>query len=431
MAFIDKKDPVILNIKLTSTGRELLSTGNLSFKYFAVGDSEIDYSFNNATGFDPFYASILRAADNSPKIISFIPKNISGDPYNVIPSIPASTYLVTNPADSIGFFTITTGGTASFITDSNHIKEYNAYVNVNGITGGTTFRLRKITPLSGQEPATGDTILIKWTLFSNHNTTGSTINKLYPVPYLMYKIQSKTGTLAADNLIITVDRNLPNFTGMGATGKAGAIIFYDYINFSGDTIFNMDSTDYLSESVLTFLQNSQCPTIIFPFWNMSIIFTEEIAGVQLGNKTYGQFSTNKYGGFVSYIQSQIPYYKKLGIIHYTNDSPANVYAEGFYLNTAVLDIPTIMWHKGNNATLGVKFIAGSGHTIVDLDIHYYDLIDASNSSVIVGKIFDELKMFLIEDQELLYAMSYKSNRSWTLPDFTLGGVSGNGCPPLT
>ena len=47
MAFIDKKDPVVLNIKLTSKGRELLSEGNLNFKYFAIGDSEIDYAFNS------------------------------------------------------------------------------------------------------------------------------------------------------------------------------------------------------------------------------------------------------------------------------------------------------------------------------------------------------------------------------------------------
>ena len=213
---------------------------------------------------------------------------------------------------------------------------------------------------------------------------------------------------------------------MGATAKAGAMILYNYINFSGSTIFTGFSTDYLDESVLTFLQNSQCPTVIFPFWNMSIIFTDEIAGVQLGNKTYAEFKTKGYGGFVSYIQSQQPFYKKLGVIHYTNDSPANVYAEGFYLNTAVLDVPTIMWHKSSAPKLGAKFIAasGNGHTLATLGIHYYDLVDASNPTAVVGKLFDELKMFLIEDQELLYAMSYKSNRSWTLPQFLLGGGSG-------
>jgi hypothetical protein len=34
---------------------------------------------------------------------------------------------------------------------------------------------------------------------------------------------------------------------------------------------------------------------------------------------------------------------------------------------------------------------------------------------IVGKVFNDLQLFTIEDQELLFAMSYKSNRSWTLP----------------
>jgi hypothetical protein len=121
----------------------------------------------------------------------------------------------------------------------------------------------------------------------------------------------------------------------------------------------------------------------------------------------------------------------LGVINYTNDSTDNVYAEGFYLNTTILDIPTIMWHKSATPKLGAKFIAasGNGYTLVDLGIHYYNLVDASNPTAIVGKIFDELKMFLIEDQELLYAMSYKSNRSWTLPQFSLAGGSG-GCPPI-
>ena len=45
MAFIEKKDPTVLNIMLTSCGRELLSTGNLTFDYYALGDSEVDYRF--------------------------------------------------------------------------------------------------------------------------------------------------------------------------------------------------------------------------------------------------------------------------------------------------------------------------------------------------------------------------------------------------
>lgn len=433
MAFIDKKDPVVLNIKLTTCGRQLLSTGNLTFKYFAIGDSEMDYTFNAETGLNAFNARILRPVDVNPNIISYIPQNLSGDPFNLIPSIPASTYIVTNTAQPVGFFQPTTGTSTgfTFIVDSNHIKQPDAMIFMSGITGGTTIYLKKAPTYgtSGAEPAIDDLLLVKWTLTAN--TTGYTTSKKYPTPFLIYKIVTVSGTLASNTFVITVDRNLPNFSGFTATAVAGAMVLYNFINFSGDTIFNMNPTDYLDESVLTFLQNSQCPTIIFPFWNMSIIFTEEVAGVQPGNITFGEFDTAPYGGFVSYIQNQAPVLKKLGVIHYTNSSPANVYGEGFYLRTPRLDIPTIMWHKSTGRTLGVtlgaigdvKLLTG---TTRSLDLVYYDLADPYGN--IVGKQFVDLKIFVIEDQELLFAMSYKANRSWTLPDF-VSNVSGGGCVP--
>jgi hypothetical protein len=403
----------------------MLSQGKLEFKYFVIGDSEMDYGFNQATKLNPFNANILRPVDTNPNIISFILNNVSGTSgniqYNTIPSIPASSYLVTNKVDSIGFFTNLTGDSFTFIVDGNHVKQPDVMIYMSGITGGTSLKLFKASTYgtSGAEPVIGDLILIKWTV--NLDTTGYTTQKSQPIPFLIYKIEniSSGGTLAANNIIITVDRPLPNFGGT-PTGKAGALIFYNYINFSGSTIFNTYSTDYLDESVLTFLQNSQCPTVIFPFWNMSIIFTEEIAGVQASDRTFGQFKNVAYGGFVSYIQNQAPLYKKLGIIHYTNDSPANVYAEGFYLKTPRLDIPTIMWHKSSGITLGVTLTTSGSPKLLtgttkSLNTEYYDLADPNGN--VVGKVFTDLKIFVIEDQELLFAMSYKSNRSWTLPDY--------------
>jgi len=438
MAFIEKKDPVLLNIKLTTCGRQLLSTGTLGFNYFALGDSEIDYGFinnvmatPNSGDYSAFDSTILRPADNNPKIISFIPRNLTGDPYNVIPNIPSSWYPVTNTVEPIGFFT--SGGT-SFIYDSNHVKQPDAMVYMNGISGGKTLRLFKAPTYgaSGEEPSVGDLLLVKWTFTAS--TTGYTVTSTKPTPYLFYQIVTVSGgtSLAANNLVITVDRDLPNFSSYSATGKAGAMVYY-----SGNTAFldtttvSLSSTEYLNESVISFLENSQCPTVVFPFWNMSIIFTEEIAGVLSGttDRKYTQFNSRTFGGFVSYIQSQAPFYKKLGVIHYTNSSPANVYAEGFYQNTARLIVPTIMWHKSKTKTLGATFFAasGNGYTLTTLGIHYYNLVDDSDN--VVGKLFDELKMFVIEDQELLFAMSYKSNRSWTLSDYNV--TVGGGCvaPP--
>lgn len=426
MAFIEKKDPIVLNIKLTSKGRELLAKGMLNFKYYAIGDSEMDYEFNSNVlvddvNFTPFNSKILRPADKNPEIISYISKSLTGDTLNEISSIPSTYYAVENEINPIGFFN---SSATAFITDSNHVKQPDVMIKVNTVNGTKTLTLYKSTTygISVEEPAIGDLLFVRWTIGTN--TTGYNVTKTYPTPNLFYKITAKNGTLASGSMTVTVDRNLPDFTGLGLSSSiyAGAMIYYDQINYTGDTAFNMSATDYLSESVLSFLENSQCPTIVFPFWNMSIIFTEEIAGAALTDIKYTQFKNRDLGGFVSYIQNQVPYYKKLGVIHYTNSSPANVYGEGFLLNTPVLDIPTIMWHKSSTNTLGLTLTASGDSKILSgstnsLNLRYYDLCDPNG--YIIGKIFVDLKIFVIEDQELLFAMSYKSNRSWTLPNYTI------------
>lgn len=425
MAFIEKENPVVLNIMLTSKGREQLSTGNLTFKYFAIGDSEIDYNFIREVNDDPnvspeyaaFDSSILRPKDKNPKIISFVPKNLNSDPYNDISTISTVSYDVVNTSKPIGFFS---GNT--FIIDALHVKQPDMMVYMSGITGGTTLSLKKAPTFgaSGSEPAINDLLFVKWTV--DTNTTGHTINENLPTPYLMYQITNKVGSLDANTLKVTVDRELPDFSSFNPIGVAGALLYY-----SGLTSPHESSTDYLSESVLDFLNNYQCTIDAFPFWNMSIIYTEEIAGIQAADRKFTQFNSRTYGGFVSYIQNQAPIYKKLGVIHYTNNSPANTYGEEFYLNTPVLTLPTIMWHKATTAKLGASFSAIGNVKIltgatVSLNIEYYDLGDANGN--IVGKVFPGLKIFVIEDQELLFAMSYKSNRSWTLPNYLVGGGSG-------
>lgn len=451
MAFIEKKDPVVLNIRLTSKGRELLSKGQLNFSYYAVGDSEMDYEFNknaqlNDSSFDPFNNTILRPADKNPNLLSFVTRNFSGDPYNVIDSVPSTQTIIENDVNPLGFFQITSGGTASFITDSDHVKQPDAMVEISGVTGGTKMFVKQAPTYQGNanEPAVNDLILVRWTNPNGINTTGYTINKDYPTPMLFYRIEEIIGgSLAGDNLYVRVDRPLPNFYGSGDT-LAGALIYYNFINYTGDTCFTTDETD---DALLAFLQNCQCPTVRFPFWNMNIIFTEEIVGVQSEDRKFYKFGSRGLAGFVSYIQQQAPTIKKLGVIHYTNNSVANTYAEELFYDIddserrPTLDIPLVMWHKSSGATLGLRLRASGerktltreGSPQVDqevtaLNTTYYDLTDPEGN--VVGKVFMDLKIFVIEDQELLFAMSYKSNRSWTLPDYGVD-INANvtfGCP---
>jgi len=435
MAFIDKKNPVVLNIKLTSKGRELLSEGKLDFKYYAMGDSEIDYNFYGETNYDPFYSSVLRPADKNPNIISFITREISGETLNEINNVPSTPSIVENTVQPLGFFDINESE-VNFITDTNHVKQPDIKIEIDEVTGSTTLNLYKSSTYLANvnEPSVGDFLVVRWTNKNDLDggVTGYTININKPTPIIIYKIQGIiSGTLANDDLVVEVDRNLPDFsviTGGSSNIIASALVYYNYSDFTGSTIYNDSSTDYLNESVLTFLENCQCSYDNFPFWNMSIIFTDEIIGVQEDNKKYNTFNTKKYGGFVSYIQNQAPVLKKLGVIHYSNVSPANTYGEELYVDIPdekipVLDLPTLMWHKSSGNTLGLKLKA-SGSLIIltgetkSLNTNYYDLVDYVGN--VVGKVFTDLKLFVIEDQELIFAMSYKSNRSWTLPNYTVG-----------
>ena len=385
MAFIEKKNPIVMNIKLTSKGRELLSQGKLDFKYYAIGDSEIDYEFNAAVNsvdneYTAFDSSILRAADKSPKLISFIPRNFSGNPYNELTTVPVTAYQVENQVESLGFFTDLNTSDPKYIIDSNHVKQPDCMIDVGDVDGGYKIKLLKAPTygVSGEEPAVGDLLYIKWTKYLS--TTGNSVNKSYPCPNLFYKIialPNPKETLASGYVTVRVDRQIPDFQSAGISKVyAGAMILYNEINFSGETVLSMSETDYLDESVISFLENNQCPTVVFPYWNMSIIFTEEIAGVQVGDMKYTQFQSRKFGGFVSYIQNQAPTIKKLGVIHYTNSSPANVYGEGFLLNTPILDIPTIMWHNSSTTKLGTKlYTIGGQQLLTGLDLYYYNLAD--------------------------------------------------------
>jgi hypothetical protein len=87
-----------------------------------------------------------------------------------------------------------------------------------------------------------------------------------------------------------------------------------------------------------------------------------------------------------------------------------------------------MWHKRNSTTIGKEM--NYGLTLYDYygdntfdevaQTHYRDIRDGvSNTSQIVGRVYHKLKLIVITDQELLTALTYKSNRNYTLPPLEL------------
>jgi hypothetical protein len=298
---------------------------------------------------------------------------------------------------------------------------------ISGVTGGTRLVIRKAPTYiaNPNEPIVGDYIMVKW---ANPLVSGGTLNNLVDkaVPHLWYKIHEiLSGSLSADNLVVRVDKPLPDFNNLGGSIACGAFCYPNNNNraASGDSVQTYYSspytTDFIEDSVIAFFENSITPTIDVPVWNMTIVFTEEVAGVRSTDRNYTQYASKSFGGFVNYIERLSPYTKKIGIIHFTNASPANHYGEGLVNDSPILELPTIMWHFETGNTIGVTFTADSVVKILpDLETPYHDLVDRFGN--VVGKVFNHLKIFVIEDQELLFVMTYKSNRSWTLPAPTAG-----------
>lgn len=429
MAFIEKKDPTILKAKLTSEGRNLLSQGKLNFKYFEVGDSEIDYKYANIIGIDNYKPSILMPFDKNPDILSIVYSgSTTGESYVQISNNLSKSYIITNTATELGFFS-NSGDT--ILTGSTIVKQPNIQISIDEVIGGRSLSLYKSPTYvaASPEPAVNDLLMVKWINKRGTNTNASfDIDSDNPSPYLFYKITGITsGTLAANNLIVTVDREIPSFSGNtgGSAGKlVGGVLYYNEDIYAIDPL---SPSEYVSQSILDFIDNCQCDIVEYPIWNLSIIHTQEIAGVKTTDLEYTNFSSSGLTGFVTYIQEQSAYYKNLGVIHYTNPSPNNAYGEGFYHNTPTLNIPTIMWHRSATSTMGLILSGDSiQKTLTNLNITYYNLVDSTG--YVVGKIFDGLKIFVIEDQDLLYAMSFKSNRNWTLPQITVSIGSEIVCP---
>lgn len=437
-------DQTVLHIKLTDKGRDLLSRGELTFKKFAIGDSEIDYTYNNDVSLSAFNTAIFTPVDANPDIVSFITQTVSGDTYTELPTIVNSTSFVTNTPPQRGMFNVT-GTTKSLFNDVAHVKQANCKVAGANVNGTTSLALNPSSSYTvSAEPQIGDYIMVRW---ANQNTTSGTVgfDVDVAIPHLWYKIVSIiSGTLQGNNLVVEVDRPIPDFNGF-VSYDSGAMIYPNNNGrfVSGDSIQNYYGAPFVTDFQSVFFENGGIAVEPVPVWNMTIVYTKDVIGsgentlpfpLRGINTTNGDLITGipsrSYGGLVQYLQKIDPKVKNIGLIHYSNNSPLNNYGEGLVLTNATtptIDLPTIMWHKNSGGTIGLTLTGdfASLTTLPESNTQYANLVDQYGN--IAGKVFIDLKIFIIEDQELLQAMSYKTNRSWTLAPIN-GGFNASSCP---
>lgn len=394
-----------------------------------------------------------------------------------------STYQeVYNSAGEKGFFV--TGGTSgswSAQTSSAYTITSNYIVQLDSLSGQTfldvEFDGSSPVPTTGT-PSVGDLV----TLIIGEGSLGG----VQTFPVLTYKIQGinpTTGTSATTYWTFTLDREVPDLTSFNVSGEisrvlvypSGMTVLYDFVTPA--PFWQTDTINFESPCDVSNREN----TLI---WNMNIPWSESPAGVFSATyEDYTKYGSVTYIGTKEYLgyqepsgqtdTSQVFYYnsfdekivvkpeeqKAIAIIHYTNQDIDHVYGEKF--STIPFDpqnptsqiglarhlkvtIPTLMWHKSSGNTIGQTFfIDPPGYDLCkpyyikstknldmnDPGIRYFHLWDTNpddNGNLNrVGKVFPDSETIVIDDEEIIAALSYKSNRNWTLPAPKLSYLAPN------
>lgn len=285
---------------------------------------------------------------------------------------------------------------------------------------------------------------------------------------------------------ITLDRPTPDFTWLNSSCYARVLVYPVKMTEIYDSY---TPRPHWADDVINYESICDIDQFDVKVWNMNIPWSENPAGLMPNiSKDYTNFGSIGYLGTKEYLgyasskgnnDTDATYYynsfdeqvivtpeeqKAIAIIHYTNQTIDFFYGEKFAFeafdpgNTDdttgqarnfKLHIPWLMWHKNPNCCYGqtfwvdppdfenqnlfqVNYIESTKN--VDMNspgIRYYHLWDTNpNLNGLpnrVGKVFPDQKIVVIDDEEIVAAMSYKSNRNWTLPAPKISLITPNIC----
>ena len=490
MGYIIKDSAALVNTKLTDLGRKKISEGTFNISYFQIGDSEVCYNCVSNTNYESlFVLQPEDNAQNGNPIPQKNKMSIKYPLYvdsnrNSTYGIPVKESYVDNIFNSAaprGFFSGNTGYTTTFsaITSSAYTINPNFVVDVTTMSGTSSLTLTADVISTGTtgNASEGDFVVIYIRDIIEPLTANTQV--------YTYKLVSISGDTSGNtgSILVTLDRPVPNLTSLSGNAR---VIFYPsdmrvlYDAYTPEPNWDTDAFNFESNCDI-----SQSDVKV---WNMNSPWTESPAGLDsathedfnlfgstgyTGTKEYlgyhsdsGQTDTSGtyyYNSFARKINLSPSDQKAISIIHFTNQSIDNFYGEKFAMepfddtnplatgqaSNFRLSIPWLLWHKNSGATMGQEFyVDPTGFTSQNLfkvqymqsipnpdmnnpGLRYFHLWDTNaNTNGIpnrVGKVWPDLKLITIDDDELVAVLNGKSNRNWTLPAPNLGLITTSQC----
>lgn len=381
-----------------------------------VSDREINYEFNRRYPDTPYFANLNPTAGD----LFDICRSRIMEPHDNQPVLPTSNFDGTNSIDlsssvfvtkqiataqteSTGFWSATSTSDSATIND--YLIDDRRYILSGSVISDDINGQGVISSATGDVPEPGNLVLLR---ASWPGAAGPEPKTTAPFADFFYRV--RTADEGANTM--TIDRYLPNFN---SDSSSKSYNWYEYPWNGIESYYGSGATE-------------NCPV-----WNLNIVRTSreigqtEIAiGANIGH-SYSSFASREYSGAKQYFGFEDDL-RQIGFIHYSNAFTGNTYGEQLVPGTTQVDMPTIMWHR-TNVNPGKGELGGQRFTDKGSDVYYdqiarssYTLLKdgASTSSIVVGRIYTKLKLVVITDPELLTAMSYKTDRNWTLPPLMVG-----------
>ena len=457
MSFLNSNNSEFLSARITRRGRQSIAEGNFNIKYFQIGDSEFDYNgkFSGFTG-------AITGGTRAPHQRIFAP--VDGDQHVKYPYLidanetinfgnaAQQSYVDTlkNPMGPAGFVSQYVPYVASPCTGST-VECLSKKIDLSVIGGG---RILSVTGATDFSECQYITLVFKADFVgSEYTISGNTQS-------LIYKI---TGTSANE---IYLDRNMPNFSGQ--TGTARVVCNKCKLEYPQET----EVADVCSPVAPDNLAQHDP-------WQLELVWTDEPAGLDtLSDDEYisgytgsqfaslkeylgytsntGQTFTNTTGGTISNPTSYTNTFgekvdvkpanqRAIAVIHFSElgdivNDPERFFKYDDYIAYGTIDnqtlygeqisdaeyfevyIPFLLYHRNTGSTIGAVFTMGTTDYYVSSAVNnkpntnnlkFRFLVD--QQGVNVGKVFVDKKIIVFDDQELVAALEYKTNRKWTLP----------------
>ena len=458
MSFLNEINSEHLAARITNKGRKKIAQGDFNIHYFQLGDSEFDYSFSEFDG------TSTRPAQ---KVFTPLDKdNQVKYPYKISESsLTGTTFgnpIQVSQTETIRNIMGPAGYVSNYIEYDSELCEGTTVecgweqIDINKVNGtsslvipsGTTFNNCKFI-----------TIFFDDLLCSNDTISDDASS-------LVYRIVSLTTGTTTNTL--TLDRPMPNYSSLspkditvicnectpqypGPHDEAKVCLPIPPIPEDQQDPWTLNTVwskkpagmDYGSD-MYGLVEDER----LSGYTSNIFVSTKEFFGY---NSSSGQTSnsgttiTNSFGDTVIILPEE---QKCISILHYSKvgdilRDPEMGFKYEDYISTnnigddALIEdsfgdpltdleyfeiyIPFLYYHRTTGTTIGARFFMGTtdmsiNSTAIDTKLDqmkYRYLIDEQGNKV--GKVFYNHKVIIFDDEEIVAALDYKSNRRYTLP----------------